>query len=92
LDKIHGKVKNIEQNLKTFKLKSRTAYEQLVDEEDLLADELESWAEKFEQYALEKIEHKEALAAISSTRSKRPQSLSNNNRLLTKQNSIGSLR
>ena len=27
LDKIHGKVKNIEQNLKNFKLKSRTAYE-----------------------------------------------------------------
>jgi len=27
LDKIHGKVKTIEQNLKNFKLKSRSAYE-----------------------------------------------------------------
>ena len=33
LDKIHSKVKGIETNLKNFKLKSRTAYEQLVDEE-----------------------------------------------------------
>ena len=27
LDKIHGKVKGIEQNLKNFKIKSRAAYE-----------------------------------------------------------------
>ena len=35
-----------------------------MDDEDLLTDELEGWAEKFEQYALEKIEHKEATASI----------------------------
>lgn len=58
-----------------------------MDEEDLLADELEGWADKFEQYALEKIVHKEAIAAVGGAiRSKRPQSLSNR---LTKQNSIG---
>ena len=33
LDKIHGKVKGIEQNLKNFKLKSRQVFEDLVDEE-----------------------------------------------------------
>ena len=47
LDKIHGKVKGIEQNLKNFKLKSRTNYEQLVDEEALLMSELQMWDEKF---------------------------------------------
>eukprot|EP00347_Sterkiella_histriomuscorum_P015281 403357622 len=54
LDRIHGKVKGIEQNLKNFKLKSRSAYEQLVDEEALIENELQMWEDKFDQYMLEK--------------------------------------
>ena len=33
VERVHGKVKGIEQNLKAFKLKSRSVYEQLADEE-----------------------------------------------------------
>lgn len=54
LDKIHAKVKGIEQNLKNFKIKSRSIYEQLFDEEILLNNELKMWDEKFDSYALEK--------------------------------------
>ena len=53
LDKIHGKVKLIEQNLKAFKLKSRTAYEELVDEENTLSNDLQILDEKFSSFALE---------------------------------------
>ena len=56
LDKIHGKVKVIEQNLKNFKLKSRTVFEQLVDEEQTLMSEIMMWDQKFDSYALEKNE------------------------------------
>ena len=48
LDKIHGKVKIIEQNLKNFKLKSRSAFGSLVDEESALMNELLMWDEKFD--------------------------------------------
>jgi hypothetical protein len=48
LEKIHGKVKTIEQNLKNFKLKSRSTYEQLVDEEDAIMADLRVWEEKFD--------------------------------------------
>jgi hypothetical protein len=51
LDKIHSKVKGIESGLKNFKLKSRGDYEGLVDEEQIITNELEMWAEKFESYA-----------------------------------------
>ena len=54
LDKIHVKIKGIEQGLKGFKLKSRAAYESLVDEEQILASEVEMWAAKFESYSQEK--------------------------------------
>jgi hypothetical protein len=54
LDKIHSKVKTIESNLRNFKLKSRTAYEQLADEEQAIWSELSVWDQKFDQYALEK--------------------------------------
>ena len=47
-------MRGIEQNLKAFKLKSRTAYDQLVDEEQLLMSEMEMWSQKFDAYALEK--------------------------------------
>ena len=56
LDKIHGKVKVIEQNLKNFKLKSRTIFEQLVDEEQTLMSEILMWDQKFDSYAQEKNE------------------------------------
>lgn len=56
LDKIHSKVKVVESNLKGFKLKSRTAYEELVDQETGLSYELGLLAEKFSQYELEKSE------------------------------------
>jgi len=51
LDRIHSKVKGIESNLKNFKLKSRAEYEALVDEEQLIMNELDMWADKFEAYA-----------------------------------------
>jgi hypothetical protein len=54
LDRLHTKVRGIEQNLKGFKLKSRTAYDQLVDEEQLLMNEMEMWSQKFDAYSLEK--------------------------------------
>lgn len=53
LDRIHSKVKSIESNLKTFKLKSRTAYDDLVDQEMLLQNELDAWNDKFDAYSQE---------------------------------------
>ncbi len=54
LDRLHVKVKGIESNLKQFKLKSRAFYDQLVDEEYQLTNEMELWSAKFDQYAQEK--------------------------------------
>lgn len=47
LDRLHAKVRGIEQNMKAFKLKERQAYEQLVDEEVAMSAELDMWREKF---------------------------------------------
>jgi predicted MPP superfamily phosphohydrolase len=53
LDRIHFKVKTIEGNLRQFKLRERQIYEQLVDEELALENELQMWADKFDAYAQE---------------------------------------
>ncbi len=45
--------------MKNFKLKSRSAFETLVDEETVLMNELQMWDEKFAQYALEKSDNRE---------------------------------
>ena len=48
LDKIHIKVKTIEQNFKNFKIKSRAAYEDLVVEENEEFAELQALEMKFD--------------------------------------------
>ncbi len=54
LDRLHVKVRGIEQNMKAFKLKERQVYEQLVDEEVAIMQELDMWADKFQAYENEK--------------------------------------
>jgi len=57
LDRVHGKVKQVETNIKNFKLKERTAFEALVDEEEALEKELEAMAAKFDSFQEEKSAH-----------------------------------
>ncbi len=54
LDRLHQKVKGIESNMKSFKLKERQAYEQLAEEEAAMTAELEMWRDKFQAYENDK--------------------------------------
>jgi N-glycosylase/DNA lyase len=50
--------------MKQFKLKSRAVYDQLVEEEYQLTNEMELWAAKFEQYTQEKSPVQDLLIAV----------------------------
>ena len=57
LDRVHTKTKAIETNLKNFKLKERSAFEQLVDEEMLLEQDLTIFEEKMKTWGQEPCAH-----------------------------------